>query len=122
MAHLLRLILVGLLELFSGTIAHFLGAIASNIGHATAVEAEFSACMLAIEKAMELQIQAINPSGSHLPRHSNVLVVSNYVADSLAKNGQGLAMFSTQWWPSPPTFLIFMLDRDRLGLSFSRLQ
>lgn len=39
--------------------AQFLGAIASNIGHALALEAEFSACMLAIEKSMELQLTNI---------------------------------------------------------------
>lgn len=32
----------------------FLGAITSNIGHASAIEAEFCACMIAIEKAMEM--------------------------------------------------------------------
>ena len=50
-----------------------------------------------------------------------VLREGNQVADALAKNGQGLAMFSSQWWPSPPIFLVSLLDRDRLGLSFSRL-
>jgi len=37
----------------------FLGALASNIGHASAAEAEFSACMLAIEKAREMQMTQI---------------------------------------------------------------
>jgi hypothetical protein len=37
----------------------FLGAISSNIGHASAIDAEFSACMLAIEKARDLQLNQI---------------------------------------------------------------
>jgi len=37
----------------------FLGAISSNIGNATTLEAEFSACMLAIEKAREMHFKAI---------------------------------------------------------------
>lgn len=37
----------------------FLGAICSNIGYATTLEAEFSTCMRAIEKAKELHLHAI---------------------------------------------------------------
>jgi len=37
----------------------FMGAIASNIGNATAIEAEFSACMMTIEKAKEMQLKVI---------------------------------------------------------------
>ena len=132
--------------------ANFLGAISSNIGHANALEAEFSACMLEIEKARELHlsniclesdsIQVVNAFNKNMGvpwrmrvRWLNclfycksitcscvqVLREGNQVADALAKNGQGLAMFSSQWWPSPPNFLVPLLDRDRLGLSFSRL-
>lgn len=36
--------------------SRFLGAISSNIGHATPLEAEFSACMLAMEKAKEMHL------------------------------------------------------------------
>lgn len=112
---------------FRDSEALFLGAIASNIGHATALEAEFSACMLAMEKAMELQltniiletdsIQVANAFNKNIgvpwkmrARWINCLFFcknincsclqvfreSNNVADSLAKNGQGLSMFSTQ--------------------------
>lgn len=35
---------------------NFLGTISSNIGHASAPEAEFSACMLAIEKGRDLHM------------------------------------------------------------------
>ena len=37
----------------------FLGAIASNVGYATTLEAEFSACMRAMEKAKEKQLNAM---------------------------------------------------------------
>lgn len=37
----------------------FLGAIASNIGYATTLEAEFSACMRAIEKAKDMNLTDI---------------------------------------------------------------
>ncbi|XP_003618239.2 uncharacterized protein [Medicago truncatula] len=37
----------------------FLGALSCNIGHATPLEAEFCACMIAIEKAMELGLNNI---------------------------------------------------------------
>jgi hypothetical protein len=51
----------------------------------------------------------------------HVLREGNQVVDALAKNGQGLAMYSSQWWPSPPSFLYPFLYRDSLWLSFSRL-
>ncbi|XP_024628618.2 uncharacterized protein [Medicago truncatula] len=132
--------------------ANFLGAFASNIGHASAIEAEFSACMMAIEKARDMLLtqicletdslqvfkaynknigvpwkmrsrwlnclsfcKSINCSFMHTLREGNI------VADTLAKNGQGLALYSTQWWPSPPNFILSLLDRDRLGLSISRM-
>lgn len=113
----------------------FLGAISSNIGHATAIEAEFCACLIAIEKAIEMCLtdicletdsikvvnayhkqagipwkmrirwhnclrfcNSINCTWVHIHREGNM------VADALAKNGQGLSLFSSQWWPSPPSF------------------
>jgi ribonuclease HI len=134
------------------SMATFLGAIASNIGHASAIEAEFSAWMLAIEKARDMLLthicletdsirvvkafnnnigvpwkmrsrwrnclifcKSINCSCMHILREGNL------VADALAKNGQWLSLYSTQWWPSPPNFLLSFLDRDRSGLSSSRL-
>jgi hypothetical protein len=137
---------------FRDSRAKFLGAIASNIGHASAIKAEFSACMMAIEKAMELRlshicietdsIQVANAFNKDFAvpwqmraRWFNCMFFcksitctceqvfreGNFVVDALAKNGQGLAMFSSQWWPFPPMFLLPLLDRDRLGLSFSRL-
>lgn len=39
--------------------SNFLGAISSNIGHASSLEAEFSACMLAMEKAKEMHLMHI---------------------------------------------------------------
>lgn len=117
------------------------------------LEAEFSAFMIAIEKALEMHMNNIwvqcdslivvkafhqdvgvpwrmhnrwfnckilaRQMGcirSHTPREGNM------VADVLAKNGQGLSMYSSQWWDSPPAFALPMLDRDKLGLSFSRIQ
>jgi len=41
--------------------------------------------------------------------------------DALAKNGQGLAMYSSQWWPSLSPFLASLLLRDSFGLSHSRI-
>jgi ribonuclease HI len=40
-------------------LANFLGAFAQNIGYATALESEFSACLKAIEKAQELHVQQL---------------------------------------------------------------
>lgn len=37
----------------------FLGAISSNIGHASSIEVKSSACMLAFEKAMEMGLSSI---------------------------------------------------------------
>lgn len=39
--------------------ASFLGAMVQNIGYASSLEAEFCACMLALEKAMELQLTQV---------------------------------------------------------------
>jgi len=44
-----------------------------------------------------------------------VLRDGNLVADALAKNGQGLAFNSYQWWDSPPSFVLPLLYRDSLG-------
>jgi ribonuclease HI len=109
----------------------FLGAISSNIGYATALEAEFAACLLASEKAMEMQLthicletystRVVNAFNKNVgvpwqmrARWFNclkfcksiqiscehVLREGNQVADALAKNAQGLVMFSSQWWPA----------------------
>ena len=45
----------------------------------------------------------------------------NLVADSLSKNGKHLALYSSQWWTAPPNFVLSLLLRDNIGLSFSRL-
>lgn len=130
----------------------FLRVVSSNIGHASALDAEFSACMFAIEKGMETQlthicletdsIRVVNAFHKNIGvpwqirarwynclKFCNNIVCScvhvfregNQVADALAKNGQSLAMFSSQWWPSPPPFISSLLLRDRLGLSSTRL-
>jgi ribonuclease HI len=52
---------------------------------------------------------------------THILREDNMAADALAKNEQGLAMFSSQWWPSPPPFISSFLLRDSLGLPFSRI-
>lgn len=128
----------------------FMGAVCQNICHATALEAEFCAFMLAIEKCKELgltdiwletdsllvvkafhsmkgipwRLQArwwncmmfckkVRSQCSHILRHANL------VADALAKNGQGLACNSFQWWPAPPTFILHLLYSDSLGVAFS---
>ena len=125
----------------------FLGAMASNIGHASSMEAEFSVFMLAIEKAKDMCLsflwmetyfmavvnaftkasgipwkmrskwhncmhfcQLVGCTCTHIYREGNI------AADALAKNAQGLVMFSSQWWPSPPPFISSLLFRD----SFSR--
>jgi len=129
-----------------------LGAISSNIGHASPIEAEFCACMLAIEKALEMGLSNIClesdsidlvkafhkdagvPWNMRARWHNcirycrsincvcvHILREGNLVADALAKNGQGLSMFSMQWWPSPPPFLHSLLLRDRLGMPYSRI-
>jgi ribonuclease HI len=132
--------------------ANFLGAISSNIGHASPLEVEFSACMLAIEKAQALHlnnicletdsigvVKAYNkdvgvPWQMRARWHNcmrfcksitcsfvHTLREGNMVADALAKNGQGISLYSTQWWPSPPSFIAPLLLRDQLGLPFYRL-
>jgi len=132
--------------------ATFIGAVSSNIGYASALEAEFSACMMAIEKAKDMQLHAIiletdsirvvNAFNKNIgvPWHMkarwynclkfcnnitsscvHVFREGNQVADALAKNGQSLAMFSSQWWPTPPPFLLPFLSRDSLGLPYARL-
>ena len=137
--------------LFRDSSSIFLGALASNIGHASSLEAEFSAFMLAVEKAKELRLDRIwietdsvvvvnafhkaigipwkMRSRWHNCMHfctlvsctcTHILREGNMVVDALAKNGQGLAMFSSQWWPSPPPFISSFLMRDSLGLPSSR--
>lgn len=130
----------------------FLGAISSNIGHATSLEAELCACMSAIEKAQAMHFinicletdsikvvnafnkdigipwklrarwfncmkycRSITCSCVHIHREGNM------VADALAKNGQGLSLHSTQWWPAPPPFITSILLRDSLGLPYNRI-
>ncbi|RHN46611.1 hypothetical protein MtrunA17_Chr7g0244081 [Medicago truncatula] len=53
--------------------------------------------------------------------HTHVMREGNSVADALAKNGQGLAPFSSQYWDAPPLFVLSLLQRDSLGLSSSTL-
>jgi len=52
---------------------------------------------------------------------THILREGNRVANALSKNGQGLPMFSSQWWTSTPSFISSFLSRDSLGLSFSRI-
>lgn len=132
--------------------SYFLGAIVSNIGHASPLEAEFSACMSAIERAQHMNLhnicletdslQVVNAFNKEIgvPWHmrsiwynclkfcSSIICSCVHthragilVADALAKHGQGLSPFSTQWWPSPPPFIHSFLLRDSLRLPFSRL-
>jgi ribonuclease HI len=58
--------------------------------------------------------QQINCSCTHIFRESNS------AAHSLASNGQSLACFTSQWWNSPPSFILHILTRDSVGLPFSR--
>jgi len=51
----------------------------------------------------------------------HILREGDLVADALAKNGQSLSMFSSQWWPAPPPFLHSLLLRDRLGMPNCRV-
>jgi len=53
-------------------------------------------------------------------RCTHILREGNMTADVMAKNGQGLALYSSQWWSSPPPFISDFLLRDSLGLPFSR--
>jgi ribonuclease HI len=130
----------------------FMGAISSNIGHASPIEAEFSACMTAIETAMEMclsnicletySIKVVNAYHKNVgipwqmrARWQNCLRFcrsitcscvhihreGNMVADSLAKHGQGLSWFFSQFWPAPPPFILSLLERDSLGLAYARL-
>lgn len=59
--------------------------------------------------------RSITCSCVHIHREGNM------VADALAKNGQGLSLNSTQWWPAPPPFINSILLRDSLGLPYNRL-
>ena len=43
---------------------------------------------------------------------SHVLREGNTVAHALSKNGQALAMHSSQWWPSPPLFFLTKTKND----------
>jgi len=120
--------------------------------YASALEAEFSSCMMAIEKAAALHIanlwietdslvvvkafnHAVGIPWRMQARWQNCLQIcthltckcthirreGNLVADSLAKNAQNHAMFSSRWWELPPTFVRSLLFRDSLSLPFSRI-
>jgi ribonuclease HI len=113
--------------------ANFKGAFTQNIGYATSLEAEFCSCMLAIEKAIELNFSSLcietdslmavkaYPTSLGIPwrlkarwinclqlcaqidcKFTHTLREGNIVADSLSKNGQGLAPLTSQWWEDPP--------------------
>jgi ribonuclease HI len=130
----------------------FLGACCQNIGYATALEAEFGTCMLAIERASSMNLDQIWIETDSLAVvktfntnegvpwrmrvrwhncltfcsliHSNcshILREGNLVVDALAKNGQSLAMYSSQWWDSAPDFVSTLMYRDSLGLPVTRL-
>lgn len=53
--------------------------------------------------------------------YTHVLREENLVVDALAKNGQSVALFSSHWWDSTPSFVNSFLSRDSLGLHFSRV-
>jgi len=113
--------------------SNFLGAYAQNIGHATALGAEFSSCVMAIEKALELHLnnlwietdsitvvkafrQNCLIKGACLQcKFTHIHREGNLVADSLAKNGQQLALYSSQWWEAPPLFVLSLLYRDNMN-------
>jgi ribonuclease HI len=44
---------------FRASQSTFIGAFAQNIGHATSLEAEFSVCMFALEKAIDMYLEDI---------------------------------------------------------------
>jgi len=131
---------------------NLLGAMASNIGHASSLEAEFCTFMLATEKEKEMSISRLwmetyslavvtafyKESGilwKMCNKWYNCMMIcrqngctcthiireGNRAADALAKNGQGLSMFSSQWLTSPPTYISSFLFRDSLGLPYSRI-
>ena len=52
---------------------------------------------------------------------THVLIEGNMVVDTLARNGQGLAPCSSQWWEYPPSFISTFLVRYSLGLPFTRV-
>lgn len=119
-----------------------------NIGYASPLREKFNACMVAIEKALELHftdiwletdstivVKAFHSfegipwrlqarwanclrfcKGIH-SRCSHVHRSGNLVADALAKNGQGLATHSLQWWDALPSFVLPFLFRDNIDLS-----
>lgn len=66
-------------------------------------------------KLFEDSCTQISCNCTHIQREGNL------VADSLAKNTQNHAMFSSQWWEEPPNFVQSLLLRDSLGLPFSRI-
>lgn len=49
---------------------------------------------------------------THIPREGNL------VADALAKNGQRLAVYSSQWWSSPLSLLFLCLTEMLLVFTF----
>lgn len=131
--------------LFRNNTSGFLGALVQNIGLASPLEAEFSSCMLAIEKALELHLTNIwietdsslvvkayqtnkGVPWQFLNRWRNCMTFlkqiqckfthvhrsANLVAD-LAKNGQGLASNTFQWWDASPSFVLHLLYRDSLS-------
>lgn len=136
---------------FRASQSMFVGTFSQNIEHASSLEAEFSACMYATEKAKELQLTRIwletdslsvvkaFKTGLGVPwrmkiRWHNCLLYctsitficthvfreGNMIADALAKNGKGLALYSSQWWDAPPSLISSLYNRDRLGLPFSK--
>jgi len=49
----------------------------------------------------------------------HILREGNRVADALAKHGQGLSLYYTQWWPAPTSFfyLLFFYGNGRVYLT-----
>lgn len=45
----------------------------------------------------------------------HILREGNSAADAMAKNAQGLPCYTTQWWDSPPLFVIPILVKDSSG-------
>jgi ribonuclease HI len=54
-------------------------------------------------------------------RCTHILREGNMVADTLAKNGQGLSVYTSHWWSSPPLFLASLLDSDASGIGITRV-
>jgi hypothetical protein len=91
--------------IFKDHLGGLLGGLVQLIENAFAVIVELYVVMLAIARTIDFFC-------------THVYRVGNVVFDVMANNGQSLQTLASQWWLHPRAFILPLLSRDSLELTF----